>query len=563
MNSSNINRRQFLNRAGLAGLGILALGGGAWSCEREEEKGAIPGKLLGPDFGSGHRLRMAMGELNERRIIRKEVVIIGGGVAGLACAWRLRKMGIHDFTILEMEYEPGGNARGGITDTNHWGLGRGKSADGKQAGQRYPWGAHYLPVPDARNTLLIEFLQSAGVVTGFDLLNRPVFNELYLCQAPEERLMIHGQWQKGLVPQLGVPAKERAQIAEFFQVMEDWKKRVGVDGKPAFAIPAENSSQDPEFLHLDTMTMAEYLHMLRLDSPHLRWYVDYCCRDDFGLGVEQCSAWAGVHYFASRTGGGANAESSEVLTWPEGNAWLVQQLSKDLDPWQLQRNSMAYSVKNMEDYVEVKAIDPTVPFDAMVLQAKAAVFAGPQFVAAHIVEGHPGMHPAFTYAPWIVANVRLRFKDNPLLHDVHWDNVPYGRKSLGYVHAGHQSLAMQQPEETVLTWYMPLSDGDPKAARKQALDQRYAHWQAMVMEDLEYMHPGLVQHVRNIDVWTWGHGMIRPLPGLITGEALRAARQPIGRIHFAHSDLSGMSIFEEAFHQGCRAAAEVAVELRG
>ena len=45
--------------------------------------------------------------------------------------------------------------------------------------------------------------------------------------------------------------------------------------------------------------------------------------------------------------------------------------------------------------------------------------------------------------------------------------------------------------------------------------------------------------------------MISPVPGFLFEENKRKAAQPIdNRIYFAHSDLSGISIFEEAFHQG-------------
>ena len=46
--------------------------------------------------------------------------------------------------------------------------------------------------------------------------------------------------------------------------------------------------------------MASYLDRLGLSSWRLRWYVDYACRDDFGLRASECSAWAGMHYFAAR-----------------------------------------------------------------------------------------------------------------------------------------------------------------------------------------------------------------------------------------------------------------------
>jgi hypothetical protein len=41
--------------------------------------------------------------------------------------------------------------------------------------------------------------------------------------------------------------------------------------------------------------------------------------------------------------------------------------------------------------------------------------------------------------------------------------------------------------------------------------------------------------------------------------ARQQAAQPwlAGRVHLAHTDLSGVSVFEEAFHQGLRAAQAV------
>jgi hypothetical protein len=49
--------------------------------------------------------------------------------------------------------------------------------------------------------------------------------------------------------------------------------------------------------------------------------------------------------------------------------------------------------------------------------------------------------------------------------------------------------------------------------------------------------------------------MVSPVPGFIFGEERKAAAQPIeGKVFFAHTDLSGISVFEEAFHQGIDAA---------
>jgi hypothetical protein len=40
-------------------------------------------------------------------------------------------------------------------------------------------------------------------------------------------------------------------------------------------------------------------------------------------------------------------------------------------------------------------------------------------------------------------------------------------------------------------------------------------------------------------------------------EALASCARPLGRLRFAHTDLSGMALFEEAQHWGVRAAADI------
>jgi hypothetical protein len=53
--------------------------------------------------------------------------------------------------------------------------------------------------------------------------------------------------------------------------------------------------------------------------------------------------------------------------------------------------------------------------------------------------------------------------------------------------------------------------------------------------------------------------MIAPTPCYVWSAARAQASQPwLGdRVHLAHTDLSGISLFEEAFHQGERAARAV------
>jgi hypothetical protein len=55
--------------------------------------------------------------------------------------------------------------------------------------------------------------------------------------------------------------------------------------------------------------------------------------------------------------------------------------------------------------------------------------------------------------------------------------------------------------------------------------------------------------------------MARPRVGSVFDPALVAARAPFGAIHFAGSELTGLSLFEEALDHGIRAAEEVLATL--
>ncbi len=57
--------------------------------------------------------------------------------------------------------------------------------------------------------------------------------------------------------------------------------------------------------------------------------------------------------------------------------------------------------------------------------------------------------------------------------------------------------------------------------------------------------------------------MVRPTIGFIHGQARHEAQQSLNnKIHFAHSDLSGISIFEEAFFHGTEMVKKIVEELK-
>jgi hypothetical protein len=129
---------------------------------------------------------------------------------------------------------------------------------------------------------------------------------------------------------------------------------------------------------------------------------------------------------------------------------------------------------------------------------------------------------------------------------------------VGYVDANHQSLGFST--DRVLTCYMPFTADAPQAARTRLQSMDYHQLLRPIVDELEYAHPGITRAIKAADIWIWGHGMIAPRPGFIWGDSKARAMEPIAnRIFFAHTDLSGISIFEEAFYQGIRAVDQMLV----
>ena len=516
-------RRQFLATAG-GGAAALLVG-----CRKSRTR--FPGRIVGGASAAGHRLRN--GEFPApREVIETDVVVVGGGIAGLAAARQLQRRNLADFLLLELEPEVGGS-----------------SASGRNAASAYPWGAHYVPLPNEESTDVLAFFEELGITRGTDAHGAPIYDEEMLCADPMERLFDAGRWQEGLLPQIGITPRDQQQYEAFFAHVERLRTMRGADGRPAFAIPLDLSSRDPELLALDTRTMADWMVREGYDSEPLRWYVDYSSRDDYGAGIAQVSAWAGLHYFAARRGRAANAETDAVVTWPEGNGWLVQRLATPSAD-RIRSNSLVFSISEENDRAVVDYLD-LARGESIRIRARGVVCAAPRFVAQRLMRD--SRLPPVEYSPWMVANVTVDQLPTGRGVPLAWDNVPRGSASLGYVVATHQSL-QPSPRETVLTHYWPLDASSPRAERQRALDRTHADWCDLVVADLVRFHPGIDAHIRNIDVWVWGHGMVRPVPGFIWGETRQRMQESQGRVVFAHSDMSGISIFEEAFTRGTRAA---------
>ncbi|MBX3604369.1 MAG: FAD-dependent oxidoreductase [Piscinibacter sp.] len=512
-----------------------------------------PARWVGASHERGHRLRETKSGRPPAPAATREAgaLVVGAGIAGLAAARALQRGGVDDVHVLELEDAAGGNSRG------H-----------RLGGMACPLGAHYLPVPGEHAHEVADWLEEIGLRRHES--GRVVYDERHLCHSPQERLFIGGAWHDGLLPPVdALPADEQAAAQAQYRRFAAAVAEAGAGG--AFRLPTARAPWTPALAALDALTFDAWLAQRGFDAPALRWYLDYCCRDDYGAGSAQVSAWAGLHYFASRHGFHApdadEAERDAVLTWPEGNGWLVARLAGPLGE-RLHGGALVTRIEERRQEVEVDVWQAaTQRLERW--RAPQVVLAVPLFVAARVLESPPPALAAaaglLRHAPWLVANLQLDapLEDRPGAAPS-WDNVLYRAAGLGYVDAMHQSLR-QLPGPTVLTAYHALggrSEQDLEAARRRLLEVPAATWAAEVVAELAAAHPDLPGRVRAIDLMRYGHAMSIPRPGVRGSAALQALAEGGRRVHFAHADLSGYSVFEEAFFHGQRAGALAAVRLR-
>jgi predicted NAD/FAD-dependent oxidoreductase len=550
-----VNRRQAMGEIGAVGASAVTAAAaviGVGACTPKAaapEPVALQAQWVGASHARGHRLRSGAALPPPATQRQAAVLIVGAGIAGLAAARAFAKAGVQDVQLLELEDSAGGNSRGHAL-----------------AGMACPLGAHYLPMPGPASHEVSEWLFEIGLLKSE--MGRTVADERHLCHSPQERLFIDGAWAEGLLPPAEKGSVMASQVQQFARAVQ--ALQTTARGARAFAMPAHHAPWGATQAALNTQTFALWLDAQGITHERLRWYLDYCCRDDYGAGAGVVSAWAGVHYFASRHGfhapGDEQAEREPVFTWPEGNAWLAQRLAA---PFTSTANPRLHTGRTVLRVTENKHHVQVLAWDEQGQQLEAwttpqVVLAVPLFIAARVLDSNSSTLTCalqaaaswLRYAPWLVANLHLTA---PLLArtgaPLSWDNVIYGSAGLGYVDALHQSLRTVTDgasTPTVLTAYHAL----PTDQRGALLSGSSSVWAEQIIQQLAPAHPDLRRRVQRVDLMRWGHAMAVPAPGVQHHPALLALRQVRGRVRFAHADLAGYSVFEEAFTAGAEVASQ-------
>ena len=502
-----------------------------------------------------------------------ETLILGSGAAALSAAWHFARNGYTNFCLAEGFERNGNNAAyaySGSLKMSKANFSEAKTSQTSEPPLIAPSGAHYLAQPSAESSHIRQMLADLGIIESYDSAGNPVYRDTDLVNAPDERLLINGAWQEGIIPSANA---QDADTRRFFALIAQLLHARGSDGRKIFAIPISLSSQAPQWRALDRQTFAQWLAEQGYQSPSLLWYLDYCCRDDYGQGIDQVSAYAGLHYFTAR-----GNEHAPVLTWVDGLNHLSEALRRHA---QIQSRPqlpnareltfrqpesypyIATQIAEQNDHVRV-TLRHIRTGDTRSIRAQNVICAMPLNIAQRIIQTPQryGFAPDFRLppsAPWLISNFVLHsFPAEPKRSELAWDNIVYGSRGLGYVVASHQHIHVAKPGHTLFTAYTALNHDSPVNVRRQLLTAEPRDLLDIAAQDLLAAYgKRFWQHVAHIGITVRAHAMSVPSAGYLTQPTLLALRRHQSRLHFAHSDLSGYSVFEEAAWWGVEAARRI------
>ena len=512
--------------------------------------GPLPfdGEIAGEDPTWCHGLRDGVLRFSpaEREPRIYDALIVGGGAAGAAAAWRLERAGVRNMLLTEREADLGGT-----------------SVAGEGPYGAFAWGAHYVEAPPPEARYLLEVYEDLGVI--LDVRGGvPVPDPRYVVPEIEAKLRAGGEWSAGLFPYALASPSDVSEYERLRQALYRWTVWRDSEGRPAFGRPLEALSADEEPRRLDEITMLEYLDELGVRSNLALWLVNNRMMDEYGLTIDQVSAWAGVQFWAQSNSAftdfeGPGSFAPETLSWREGNSFLVKGMARRLRPEQTALETMAVRLERAPVGVSATLLD-LKRGTARQVKARQAVFAAPKHTAPYAIPELPAAgRSEFSrceYVPWLTAAAHL--SDGAIDREApsSWESAAFDGWGLGYIDNGHLDPRRPLGAPRTLTFYAALTP-DISEQRRLLLKEGWEFWARVTLRELERMHPKIGRSVERIDIRKWGHAMAAAKPGFLWGSDRQAMRRPFGAIHFAGADVGGTPVFEQAARSGIEAAEAV------
>ncbi|PCJ63405.1 MAG: hypothetical protein COA79_00940 [Planctomycetota bacterium] len=437
--------------------------------------------------------------------INTNILIVGAGIAGLSAAVKLKdKKPI----LLELGDMVGGSA---IAQ--------------KINGHYYSQGAHYeLDFPDNYGKETLTFLSEQNLIHK-EPGNKSwsfVDKQFYIKDKLENQSDIYGERMKEL-PILS---------AKFKELILSYNHR----------LPMPTTIIDSKLHDLNKISFEKLLDNLNIKiSKTFKDIISYQMIDDYGAGISDVSALAGLHYYACRP---YYTDEVNVFSPPEGNFYFANKLLNSLDKNSVHLNSLVTKINKVADTFEVKVFN--IKKNLWIkYKTNKIIYAGQKHALKYI---HPPSYDLFKnnqYAPWMAINFHL----SKNIKEPFWQNDYIGEEKdfLGFVNSQTQ---YSNSKDTILTAYICL----PVTERSLLLKySKNAKEPVNKIGQLigKYLNIDLIKQTKKAFVRLHGHGMPIPTTDYLFKDANDSRPEP--KIIYAGVDNFRLPLFFEAVDSGLSA----------
>ena len=451
-------------------------------------------ELLGEQFNICLQVRDGHAFRSPDPSRKVEVVIIGGGVAGLSAAYFLRSK---DFLLLEKEDHFGGNAY-----------------QEEFAGQAYSTGSAY----DFRDSYSDQLAKELGLnLLSIDMPDPTIDNGTY---TPDT-------WRSGL-SQLPYP---KAVVASFKRFADDVMKL--------------NPRRD-----INELDARPFTEITNHYAPEIAKWWDAYGLSNWGAVTEDTSAYIGVFDAQYLIKG----EDSTRVILPGGLGCISKKLVEVMQPKFAERMlGGATVVAAIPDANEVR-VTYFHQGKLTTISARVAVICAPKFIASRIVAGLPSDQKQamrrMRYAP--VPMVNMIF-DRPIYRKG-YDNWCPGNSFTDFIVADWtiRNQPGYHPKYEILTFYTTLRESDREMLLE---DEDCKEFAGKCLQQFQKLLPEFHVDPIEIQVYRRGHAMMMAVPGQYTKNRMVASR-PMDRIFFGNSDSGGPESLTTEAVRISRAAAE-------
>jgi protoporphyrinogen oxidase len=408
---------------------------------------------------------------------RHDVVIVGGGISGLAAAYRLPSL---DFLLLEKEPHWGGNAYLMEFEETPYATGSAFLAKSEPAyGFAREIGLEPLPINDSDSTIL-------------------------------KGEWVPDTWRSGL-DKLPYPVAVREAFKNF--------------RKELLAIDFEKREEE--------LSRVPFSDFIKGYPDEIKQWWDNYGPSNWGAASEETAASVALDDFQEMAGENGN----DYYTWPGGLGAVTKRLSEVLQQKfssQMRLRATTVAVVPEKDEVRVTYMEGA---ELKTVAAKAVIMATPKFITRRLVDGLPAKQSEamrqIRYIPYAVVNLIF---DKPVFNKG-YDTWCPGNRFSDFIVADWvvRNRPGYKQKYNILSCYTPLREEERGLLLTEA-----SAWQvaAKVLHDFQQLFPGSNVDPLEVHLYRRGHPLYMSTPGLFT-EVQPLVRQPMDRIFFANTDSQG------------------------